>query len=211
MNFNVKENKFGKISQEYVKNKYQFGYKNLKVKKSVLINSPVFSLKTSYVRPNILAASDEVGNITIIDTNRKYKNSQSKSNNYTSNNSNINTLTSTEIEPISIIIFKLVTKQLHSNTIFDFDWCFSDNKIISGSGDSHCVIYDINESLPEYIFKGHSKSIKCIKQAFYNHNIFASCGRDGIILMWDVRENGKKIDINTTTLYSNQAEFVYVK
>ncbi len=105
MNISLKESyKFGK---DHPKTKSKFGNKNLKVKKSVLLKSPVFSLKSSYFAPNIIGASDENGNITIIDTNAKYKNSQYRSSNSTQSNNN-NTLISSEIEPLSnMIITKL--------------------------------------------------------------------------------------------------------
>ena len=99
-----KDNKIGNFTKKLNENKYHFENKNLKVKKSVLINSPVFSLKSSFFNPNILACSDEVGNITFIDSNTKHKNAQSKSNNHSSNNTN-NTLSSTEIEPRSNSFF----------------------------------------------------------------------------------------------------------
>lgn len=46
---------------------------------------------------------------------------------------------------------------------------------------------DKGNFLNEYSFIGHSKSVKCVKQAFYNENLFTSCGRDGVILCWDLR------------------------
>ena len=51
---------------------------------------------------------------------------------------------------------------------------------------------------------GHSQSIKCVKQSFFNPNIISTCGRDGLILVWDIRDNkgsgAKNILYNGTTM-----------
>ena len=152
-----------------------FNPKNLKVKKSIILNCPIFSVKYSNFNTNILAACDEQGFLTIIDTNKQKKHPIHN-----------NTLIYNEIEPI-------VKTQIQDNTIFDIDWCFSDTKIITATGTSKCIIYNIEKNLNETVFTGHTKSVKCVKQAFFNDNLFSSCGRDGLILLWDVREKRNEI------------------
>jgi WD40 repeat protein len=39
----------------------------------------------------------------------------------------------------------------------------------------------------ELCLLGHNKSIKGVKQSFFNEKIIASCGRDGLIFIWDTR------------------------
>lgn len=118
----------------------------------------------------MLAACDESGYITLIDTN--LTNKQPIHN---------NTLVCNEIEPKQRI-------QVQDNTIFDFDWCSSDTRIITASGSAKCIMFSLENIVQEHTFVGHFKSVKSVKQAHYNDNIFASCGRDGIILLWDIRE-----------------------
>jgi WD40 repeat protein len=152
-----------------------FNPNSLKLKKSVILNSPIFSVRYSHFFPNILAACDESGYITIIDSNISIKHSNPNN-------------TQNEIEPIHRI-------QIQDNSIFDFDWCTSDSKLISASGSAKCIMYSIEKLVQEYTFTGHCKSVKCVKQAFYNDNLFASCGRDGMILLWDIRERNKNEEL----------------
>jgi WD40 repeat protein len=44
----------------------------------------------------------------------------------------------------------------------------------------------------ELMLVGHSKSIKNVKQSFDDEMIIATCGRDGMIFIWDLRTNNKK-------------------
>ncbi len=158
-----------------------FNPNNLKVKKSVLLSSPIFSLKYSYFHPNILCACEESGHITIIDTFSEKL--------LTQNSENFNnTLNYHQINPIH-------RQSVHNNSIFDFEWCFSDNKILTASGDMSSVLVNfenLSNVTTELMLIGHSKSIKSVKQSFDDEMIVASCGRDGMIFIWDLRTNNKK-------------------
>jgi WD40 repeat protein len=147
-----------------------FNPNNLKLKKSIILTSPIFSVRYSHFFPNILAACDESGFISLINSN-------------TPTNHN-----NTQTEPTHRI-------QVQDNTIFDFDWCSSDTRIITASGSAKCLIFSVEKLLPECTFSGHFKSVKSVKQAFYNDNLFASCGRDGLILLWDIRERKKNEEL----------------
>jgi WD40 repeat protein len=176
-----------------------FNPNNLKVKKSVILSSPIFAVKYSYFRPNILCACEESGYITIIDTQKDKKiinsnnsfNQQQFSlrrNSIERLNENFNnTLSYHEMEPI-------LKYQAHGNAIFDFEWCFSDNKILTASCEESLLLnYEYGSNITnEILLKGHTKSIKNVKQAFYDENIIASCGRDGIIFIWDLRTNERR-------------------
>jgi WD40 repeat protein len=85
--------------------------------------------------------------------------------------------------------------QIQDNTIFDFDWCRSDSRIIAASGSAKCIMFCMEKLISECSFTGHCKSVKSVRQAFYNENLFASCGRDGMILLWDVRERKDEINV----------------
>jgi len=157
----------------------------VKAKKSVIISSPIFSVKYSSHNPTLLASCDESGCISIIDTSfePEKKNIHSSNRNINSSSSNFNNnLSASTINPI----FKY---NAHDNAIYDLEWCFSDKKLVTASGDMNCKIYNFDKGnfLNEYTFIGHYKSVKSIKQAFFNDNIFISCGRDGIIYLWDIR------------------------
>jgi WD40 repeat protein len=91
----------------------------------------------------------------------------------------------------------------HDNSIFDFEWICNDKKFITASGDMKCKIINTDKGkfINEFTFIGHSKSVKCVKQAFYNDNLFFSCGRDGVILYWDLRV---KKSSNLSELFSDE-------
>lgn len=166
-----------KIRKDKIKN---FKANNMKVKKSIILNSPIFSVKYSYFRPNLLAACTESGLITIIDTH-------AEGSVINSNNEFNNTLQYHEIQPLS-------KNQIHLNTIYDFEWCVSDNKILTASGDMTSVLvnFENNSCVNELYLVGHSKSIKSAKQAFFDEKLFATCGRDGMIYIWDIRDGNRK-------------------
>jgi WD40 repeat protein len=153
-------------------NNSSLSIKNLQVKKAVLPTTcPIFSLKYSNLYPHLLAASEEQGYITLIDTNIH---KQSQQNN--------NTIPCTQISPT-------MRSHVHDNIIFDIDWCCSDTRIITASGEANSILFNIETEAKEAVFyKGHSASVKCVKQAFFNEHIFATCGRDGLILLWDSRQ-----------------------
>jgi WD40 repeat protein len=155
-----------------------------------MLSSPIFAIKYSFFRPNILATCEECGVVSIIDTSRekRMKLLNNNHNNYASDSNLNNTLSYHEILPS-------FSYQAHNNSIFDFDWCFSDNKILTASGDVTSLLINLESGSNiknELVLLGHTKSIKNVKQAFYNENIIASCGRDGIIFIWDLRQSGKK-------------------
>lgn len=132
----------------------------------------------------MLGACEENGNFSLINTKRECKKNRSSIFNQFNN-----TLSNNEINPVTKL-------QIHNNTIFDFDWCSNDNKIITASGDMSSQIINLNDDRIgeiENILIGHTKSIKCVKQAFYNENIFTTCGRDGMIFVWDLRSANKRL------------------
>jgi WD40 repeat protein len=144
------------------------------------MNSTILSVRYSYSRPNILAVSDEQGFLTLINTQVEKFHKSVEFN---------NTLDYHQIIPI-------FSKQFATDSIFDFEWCFNDNKILTAGGDgqSHLINLENGKNCSELQLCGHTtKSTKSIKQAFYDPNLIASCGRDGMLFIWDVRLDNKKL------------------
>ncbi len=97
----------------------------------------------------------------------------------------------------------------HRDAVFDMCWSKDDRSIITGSGDYRCCLWDTEKmvlctiwcrsfewtfsltrafrDLQHLIssFGGHSGSVKAVR--YRDGNVFASAGRDGHIMIWDVR------------------------
>lgn len=55
------------------------------------------------------------------------------------------------------------------------------------SGDHSSIVWDVETMKYVAIAKSHSSSVKGVTTLDSNHNIFATSGRDGSILMFDTR------------------------
>ncbi len=70
---------------------------------------------------------------------------------------------------------------------------------------------DKGSFIDEYIFTGHNKSVKSIKQAFFNENVFVSCGRDGIIYLWDIRNRKSGNNLRNMSKRINEFKKIFKK
>ena len=75
----------------------------------------------------------------------------------------------------------------HSNAIFDLKWHPSDDHIATASGDQSIVIYSVRHENRLTTLAGHTQSVKCVAWEPENGNVLCSGGRDGSILVWDLR------------------------
>ena len=101
MYYNLKSSNYDeilKIKENEIKMKQRLN--NLKINKSVKLNNPIFQIKFSYRFPNLLISGDELGQITLIDSN-----SEKVSETHLRVNENLNTTTFQEIKPNSMIIY----------------------------------------------------------------------------------------------------------
>jgi denticleless len=97
----------------------------------------------------------------------------------------------------------------HRDAIFDICWTMEDRRLLTGSGDYSVCYWDTETMALVSTFRGHTGSVKVFlfdlllffqnnnspHQALrchnYDFNVFASAGRDGTILVWDVRVQEK--------------------
>jgi len=94
---------------------------------------------------------------------------------------------------------------------------FIDNQqIISSSGDSTCILWDISRSAPKMVFTDHSQDVMSVSLMPGNPNIFASGSCDALGKIWDVRQPGKKAaltfkghesDVNSVSFLSDGTAF----
>ncbi|CRL00096.1 CLUMA_CG013378, isoform A [Clunio marinus] len=81
--------------------------------------------------------------------------------------------------------------QCHYNAVFDIAWMPYHLKLISASGDHTARLWDVTESKLINIreFCGHSRSVKVAAFRKNDCSVFSTGGRDGAILIWDLRSN----------------------
>ena len=75
----------------------------------------------------------------------------------------------------------------HCNAIFDLKWHPNDEYIATASGDQSIVISSIHHESRLTTLAGHTQSVKCVAWEPENGNMLCSGGRDGSILVWDLR------------------------
>lgn len=75
----------------------------------------------------------------------------------------------------------------HSNAIFDLKWHPNDEYIATASGDQSIVISSVRHENRLTTLAGHTQSVKCVAWEPENGNMLCSGGRDGSILVWDLR------------------------
>ncbi|XP_049835456.1 protein lethal(2)denticleless [Schistocerca gregaria] len=79
--------------------------------------------------------------------------------------------------------------QAHNNAIFDVAWMDGEFKLVSVSGDHTAVLWDVSNSQMKEIgkFESHTRSVKTVTFKPKDKAIFATGGRDGMIMIWDAR------------------------
>ncbi|XP_062535284.1 protein lethal(2)denticleless-like, partial [Armigeres subalbatus] len=80
-------------------------------------------------------------------------------------------------------------KQCHMNAVFDIEWMPGHMSLVSASGDHTARLFTVTESSLECmrIFNGHSRSVKTAAFRRTDPAVFATGGRDGVIVLWDSR------------------------
>lgn len=96
--------------------------------------------------------------------------------------------------------------QGHFNAVFDIAWMPYHLKLVSASGDHTARLWDVSESklLSIREFCGHTRSVKVVTFRKNDCSVFATGGRDGAVLIWDLRSsaNGDIIQKADNRIYS---------
>ncbi|KAM4041158.1 denticleless protein homolog [Anomaloglossus baeobatrachus] len=81
--------------------------------------------------------------------------------------------------------------QAHTNAVFDLAWVPGEHKLVTASGDQTAKLFDVKagELLGEC--KGHQCSLKSVTFSKFEKAVFSTGGRDGNIMVWDIRCNKK--------------------
>ncbi|XP_001361076.2 protein lethal(2)denticleless [Drosophila pseudoobscura] len=127
---------------------------------------PIFSAKFANCNGyrHILAIANEDGKITLQDTTQRNHEPEEQS---------------------------LPGPQCHYNAVFDLEWAPGQMRFVSASGDHTARLWEVAGSgirgLNSYI--GHTRSVKSAAFKRTDPAVFATGGRDGAILIWDIRAN----------------------
>lgn len=87
----------------------------------------------------------------------------------------------------------------HDNAVFDLQWCSNNERMLTASGDQTVKLWDVATEVCHRTFRFHRGSVKSIAvRPEGSGEVFASCGRDGCVALWDTRvrqnrnENGEQ-------------------
>ena len=79
----------------------------------------------------------------------------------------------------------------HMNSIMDLEFSSDDALLATASGDQTSLIIDMATQKPVYCLSNHVSSVKRVQfQPGGNNKVLATCGRDGVVNIWDLRCKG---------------------
>lgn len=76
---------------------------------------------------------------------------------------------------------------LEFGSVYDLKWSQGDTYIACGGGDNVVTIYDIRANRQMTRLKGHVDSVKSVEWGKDNPKLLHSGGRDGDVIIWDLR------------------------
>ncbi|KAJ1928846.1 hypothetical protein IWQ60_001698 [Tieghemiomyces parasiticus] len=75
----------------------------------------------------------------------------------------------------------------HANAIFDVQWHADGRRALSAAGDQTIKLWDVETRQCTARFPAHEGSVKACAWNPSEPNVFASAGRDGRVVIWDLR------------------------
>jgi len=87
---------------------------------------------------------------------------------------------------------------LHQNAIFDLTWVGQKpEQVLTASGDRTLALFDIEAATVLRIFGNHP-ALRCVEAFNQSPHLSVSCGREGTVCIWDVRDNPGSKFVRTT-------------
>ena len=125
-----------------------------------------------HARGEILAVADEEGTVALLDASRAGSSEDDASGS----------------PPL------LARWAAHDNAVFDARWCRGDRSLLTASGDQTVRLWDVETEVVHRTFAGHRGSVKAVatRPEDAGGDVFASCGRDGALALWDRRDRGRR-------------------
>ncbi|XP_015243479.1 PREDICTED: denticleless protein homolog [Cyprinodon variegatus] len=75
----------------------------------------------------------------------------------------------------------------HENAVFDIAWVPGEPQLVTAAGDQMARLWDVKSGEPLGSFKGHLCTLKSVAFAPGEKAVFCTGGRDGNIMVWDIR------------------------
>ncbi|KAJ3260565.1 hypothetical protein HK104_006863, partial [Borealophlyctis nickersoniae] len=91
--------------------------------------------------------------------------------------------------------------QAHPNAIFDICWSRDDQYLASAAGDQTTRLWNVETQDIVAVFPGHGNTIKSVTNNWCDPSVYATGGRDGRIMVWDVRCTGMVSESGGEVLY----------
>ena len=123
------------------------------------VRVPCFSMEFAARREGLLAVVDEEGFATILDTAAPLPQSLKEAQ-------------ETGFRPPRQFV-------AHNNAVFDVCWCHDDERLVTASGDTTLVVWDVETGAARLQLKGHAASVKAVCPRPGDAAVLASGGRDG--------------------------------
>lgn len=84
-------------------------------------------------------------------------------------------------------VSKLTSWAAHENAVFEVAVRPWYGHLATACGDLSIALWDVSKRQKVASFQAHTGSVKCVCFSLHSPDIFASGGRDGTVLVWDVR------------------------
>mmetsp|Transcript_16841 Transcript_16841/g.68818 ORF Transcript_16841/g.68818 Transcript_16841/m.68818 type:complete len:456 (-) Transcript_16841:807-2174(-) len=122
----------------------------------------------------LLGIADEEGQVTLLDSRKKF--------------GNLDSADSSGLDGKYAH-----TYEVHRNAIFDFMWLYDDLSFATVSGDGSAKITAVRDGETLGTLVGHSGSVKTIRSKPMNPHTLSTAGRDGNIMIWDLRVHQERV------------------
>lgn len=93
-----------------------------------------------------------------------------------------------------------VAFKAHGNAVMDLAFSSDDQYLATASGDQMAKIIDMPTQTAVYVLAAeHTSSLKQVAFQPGNDNIIATCSRDSVVALWDLRCNGSNPVVKVAT------------
>lgn len=124
------------------------------------------SFSTTALEGHALAAADEEGVVTVLDTRRSLRD---------------------QMHAHSPATAPHARFLAHDNAIFDIIWMHNDTSLATASGDATVRIFDAATSYRKALLRGHTGSAKCVRAFPTMPDVVVTAARDGNVRAFDLR------------------------
>jgi len=97
----------------------------------------------------------------------------------------------------------------HDDLATSIDILSDKSGLVSGGRDCRAIVWDSEQQMLKYSFRGHGGPINCVSCHPSDYNVFLSCGQDKRLLMWDLRQPKPAKDIDVSYMAAVQTSVAW--